>query len=155
MRITWISAESNPSVFSHSDKVTGVLAGQHELDAFTQVLESLGISTVEVLEGRAGADYLERRERSIRAFLDRFVGDLETETRHRYAHEVEQGRLVFAVPVTEGNVDEVVKAAVSHGATHVVHFGMWVGTSFGQPYVGAVDIDRGLPEAVSTRTRTH
>jgi hypothetical protein len=133
MRITRISAESTPSVFSHSDKVTGVLAGQHELDALTRALESLGVSAVEVLEGPAGAGYLDRREHSIRAFLDIFFGDLEAETRHRYAHEVEEGRLVFAVPVTQGNKDDVVKAAVAHGARHVVHFGRWVGTSFGQP----------------------
>jgi hypothetical protein len=133
MRITSVSVASTPSVFSHSDKVTGVLAGRHELDALTRVLESLGVSAVEVLEGPTGAGYLDRREHSFRAFLDQFVGDLETETRHRYAHEVEQGRLVFAVPVTQNNKDDVVKAAVAHGASHVVHFGMWVGTSFGQP----------------------
>lgn len=133
MRITSISAESTPSVFSHSDKVTGVLAGRHELDALARVLESLEVSAVEVLEGPAGAGYLDRREHSIRAFLDIFFGDLEAEMRHRYAHEVEQGRLVFAVPVTQGNKDDVVEAARAHGASHVVHFGRWVGTSFGQP----------------------
>src|SRR5437762_7682808 len=120
MRITSISAESTPSVFSHSDKVTGVLAGRHELDALARVLESLGVSAVEVLEGPTGAGYLDRREHSFRAFLDQFVGDLETETRHRYAHEVEQGRLVFAVPSTEGNRDDVVAAVLAHGASHVV-----------------------------------
>jgi hypothetical protein len=133
MRITSISAESAPSVFSHSDKVTGVLAGRRELDALTGALESLGVSAVEVLEGATGAGYLDRREHSFQALLDFYLGDLETETRHRYAQEVEQGRLVFAVPVTEGNRDDVVAAVQAHGASHVVHFGMWVGTSYGQP----------------------
>jgi hypothetical protein len=133
MRITSISPASTPSVFSHPDKVTGVLAGRHELDALTRVLESLGVSSIEVLEGPTGAGYLDRREHSFRAFLDQFVGDLETETRRRYAHEVEQGRLVFAVPVIEGNREDVAAAVLAHGASHVVHFGMWVGTSFGKP----------------------
>jgi hypothetical protein len=133
MRVTSVSAASTPSVFLHSDKVTGVLAGRNELDALTRALESLGVSAVEVLEGPTGAGYLNRREHSFGAFLDQFVGDLETETRHRYAHEVELGRLVFAVPVTRGNKDEVVAAVLAHGASHVVHFGMWVGTSLGQP----------------------
>src|SRR5688572_17310171 len=133
MKVTSISAASAPSVFSHSDKVTGVLAGRHELDALTRTLECLGIDNVEVLEGVTGEAYLDRREHSFRAWLDFYLGDLETETRHRYAQEVEQGRLVFAVPVTEGNKDDVVEAAVAHGASHVVHFGMWVGTSYGQP----------------------
>ena len=26
-----------------------------------------------------------------------------------------------------------VSAVLAHGASHVVHFGMWVGTSYGQP----------------------
>jgi hypothetical protein len=133
MRVTSISAASNPSVFSHSDKVTGVLAGRYELDALTRALEPLGVSAVEVLEGSTGADYLDRREHSFRAFLDFYLGDLETETRHRYAQEVEQGRLVFAVPITEANKDDVVAAALAHGASHVVHFGMWIGMTFGQP----------------------
>jgi hypothetical protein len=133
MRITSISAASTPSVFSHSDKVTGVLAGRHELDALTRALESLGVGAVEVLEGPTGAGYLDRREHSFRAFLDIFVGDLEAETRHRYARELEQGRLVFAVPITEGKRDDVVAAVLAHGASHVVHFGTWVGTSYGQP----------------------
>jgi hypothetical protein len=133
MRVTSISAASTPSVFSRSDKVTGVLDGRHELAALTPALESLGVTAVEVLEGSPGAGYLDRREHSFRAWLDLFFGDLEAETRHRYAHEVEQGRLVFAVPVTEGNRDDVVAAALAHGASHVVHFGMWVGTSYGLP----------------------
>jgi len=133
MRITSVSAASTPSVFSHSDKVTGVLAGRHELDALTRALESLGVSAVEVLEGPAGAGYLDRREHSFRAFLDFYLGDLETEARHRYTREVEQGRLVFAVPVTEGNKEDVMAAVLAHGASHVVHFGMWAGTTFGQP----------------------
>ena len=33
MRVTSVSAASTPSVFLHSDKVTGVLAGRNELDA--------------------------------------------------------------------------------------------------------------------------
>ena len=133
MRITNISAASTPSVFSHSDKVTGVLAGRHELDALTRVFQSLGVSAVEVLEGPTGAGYLDRREHSFRALLDFYLGDLETETRHRYAHEVEQGRLVFAVPLTEANKDDVVAAVQAHGASHVVHFGRWMGQSFGLP----------------------
>jgi hypothetical protein len=117
--------------------VTGVLAGQHELDALTRALESLGVSAVEVLEGPAGASYLNRREHSFRAFLDIFFGDLEAETRHRYADEVEQGRLVFAVPVTQENKDDVVEAAVAHGANHVVHFGVWVNESVERPRDGS------------------
>jgi hypothetical protein len=93
----------------------------------------LGIDTIEVLEGAAGAGYLDRREHSFRALLDFYLGDLETETRHRYVYEVEQGRLIFAVPITEANKDDVVAAVLAHGASHVVHFGMWVGTSYGQP----------------------
>jgi hypothetical protein len=133
MRVTSISAASTPSVFPHSDKVTGVLAGRRELDALTPALESLGVAAVEVLEGTTGAGYLDQREGSFRAFLDIFFGDLEAETRQRYAYEVEQGRLVFAVPITEANKDDVVAAVQAHGASHVVHFGMWVGQSFGQP----------------------
>jgi hypothetical protein len=133
MRITSISAASTPSAFSHSNRVTGVLAGRHELDALTRALEPLGVSAIEVLEGTTGAGYLDRQEHSFQAFLDVFVGDMETETRHRHAYELEQGRLIFAVPVTQGNKDDVVKAALAHGANHVVHFGTWVGTSFGQP----------------------
>ena len=85
MRITSISATSTPSVFSHADKVTGVLAGRHELDALTPALERLGIDTLELLEGDAGAGYLDQREHSFRALLDFYLGDLETDTRHRYA----------------------------------------------------------------------
>jgi hypothetical protein len=133
MRITSISAACIPSVFSYSDKVTGILAGRHELDALTPALESLGVAEVEVLEGTTGAGYLEQREDSFRAFLEIFFGGLEAETRQRYAHEVEQGRLVFAVPITEANKDDVVAAVQAHGASHVVHFGMWVGTNYGQP----------------------
>ena len=47
--------------------------------------------------------------------------------------DVAYAALVFAVPVTQSNQDDVVKAVVAHGASHVVHFGMWVGTSYGQP----------------------
>jgi len=133
MRVTSISAASTPSVFSHSDKVTGVLAGRQELDTLAPALARLGIDTIEVLEGDAGAGHLDRREHSFRAFLGQFVGDLETETRHHYAQEVEHGRLVFAVPITEANKDDVVAAVQAHGASHVVHFGMWVGTNYGQP----------------------
>jgi hypothetical protein len=132
MKITSISAASVPSVFSHSDRVTGVLAGRHELDALTRRLEPLGVSAVEVLEGTTGTGYLDRREHSFRALLESFLGDMETETRHHYAREVELGRVVFAVPVTQGNKDDVVNAVLAHGATHVVHFGTWIGTSFGQ-----------------------
>jgi hypothetical protein len=136
MRVTSISAASVPSVFSHSDRVTGVLAGRPELDALTRALESLGVGVIEVLEGTPGAGYLDRREHSFQAFLELFLGDLETETRHHYAQEVERGRLVFAVPVTEGNKEDVVDAVLAHGAGHVVHFGRWVGTSFGQSAAG-------------------
>jgi hypothetical protein len=126
MRGIDISTASVPSVFSHSHRVTGVLAGRPELDALTRTLETLGVSVVEVLEGTPGAGYLDQREHSFQALLELFLGDLETETRHHYAQEVEKGRLVFAVPVTEGNKDEVVDAVLAHGAGHVVHFGRWV-----------------------------
>jgi hypothetical protein len=132
MRVTSLSAASAPSVFLHSNRVTGVLAGRHELDALTPALESLGVAEVEVLEGTTGAGYLDKQKDSFRAFLEIFFGGLEAETRQRYAQEIEQGRLVFAVPVTGANKDDVVAAVKAHGASHVVHFGMWMHQSFGQ-----------------------
>jgi hypothetical protein len=111
----------------------GVVPGQHELDDLVRALEAVGVSNVEVLEGEAGAGYLDRREHSFRAFLDLYLEDLETEMRHRYAQEVGQGRLVFAVPVTQCNKDNVVEAVRARGASHVAHFGMWMNESIGQP----------------------
>ena len=133
MRVTRISAASVPSVFSHADRVMGVLTAQHELDVLTRALEYVGVSTIEVLEGDPGASYLDQREHSFRGLVDFYLGDLETEMRHRYAQEVGKGRLVFAVPVTPDNKDDVVKAALAHGANHVAHFGVWVNESIGQP----------------------
>lgn len=132
MNVTKISAVSDVSVFSHTDKVTGVLANRHELDALKPALEALGVAAVEVLEGASGAIYLYRKEQTLHAFLDTIFGDLETETRRLYAGEIEQGRLVFAIQVTPENKDAVVEAVLAHGATHVVHFGTWISTSFEQ-----------------------
>jgi hypothetical protein len=133
MKVTTISSASTPSVFPHSDTVTGVLAGRHELDALMRVLEPLGVSAVEVLEGPTGVGYLDRREHSFRAFLDFITDDMADDMCPRYAHEVEQGRLVFAVPVTHGNKEDVVAAVLAQGASHVVHFGKWVGENIGRP----------------------
>jgi hypothetical protein len=133
MRVTSISASSAPSVFSHSNRVTGVLAGHHELDALTRALECVGVSNVEILEDDAGAGYLDQREHSFRGFLEFLFSELKPDMRHRYGHEIGQGRLVFAVPVTQGTKDDVVKAVLAHGASHVAHFGKWIDESFGQP----------------------
>jgi hypothetical protein len=132
MRVTRISAESDPTALSGAPRVMGVIPGQHELDDLIRALDGVGVSTVEILEGEAGAGYLDQREHSFRAFLDLYLEDLETEMRHCYAQEVGQGRLVFAVPITRGNKDDVVKAVRARGARHVAHFGMWVNESIGQ-----------------------
>jgi hypothetical protein len=132
MKVTILSA-SIPSALSHSDRLMGVLAGRHELDALVRVLEDVGVGMVEVLEGAAGAASLDRQEHSFRAFLEQYFGDMEAEMSRRYAHEVGRGRLVFAVPVTSGNKDAVVEAARAHNANHVAHFGRWADESFPQP----------------------
>src|SRR5688572_19378736 len=132
MRIIRISAASDPAALSGASRVMGVIPGQPELDDLIRALEAVGVSTVEILEGESGAGYLHQRERSFRAFLDLFLEDLETEMRHRYALEVEQGRLVFAVPVTRSNKEAVIEAVRARGASHVAHFGMWVNESIGQ-----------------------
>lgn len=132
MNVTILSA-SIPSALSHSDRVMGVLASRHDLDALVRVLEDAGVGIVEVLEGATGAASLDRREHSFWTFLDQYFGDMEAEMSRHYAREVGQGRLVFAVPVTRGNKDAVVKAALAHNANHVAHFGRWADESFPQP----------------------
>jgi hypothetical protein len=134
MKVTILSA-SIPSALSHSDRVMGVLAGRHELDALARVLEGVGVGIVEVLEGAAGAASLDRQEHSFWTFLEQYFGDMEAEMSRHYAHEVGRGRLVFAVPVTRGNKDAVVEAALAHNANHVAHFGRWADESFQQPAV--------------------
>jgi hypothetical protein len=133
MRITRITEASEPTALSGASRVMGVIPGQHELDDLIRALEGVGISTVEILEGEAGAGYLNQREHSFRAFLELYFEDLETEMRHRYAHEVGHGRLVFAIPVTWSNKDDVVDAVRACGASHIAHFGVWVNESIGQP----------------------
>ena len=133
MRVIRILAGSDPTALSGAPRVMGVIPGRHELDDFIRALEGVGASTVEILEGEAGAGYLDQREHSFRAFLDLYLEDLEAEMRHRYAQEVGQGRLVFAVVVTRGNKDDVVKTVLECGASHVAHFGIWVNESIGQP----------------------
>src|SRR5688572_4134698 len=133
MRVTRISAASDPTALSGVPRVMGVLPGRHELDDLVRALEAVGVSAVEVLEGEAGAGYLNQREHSFRAFLELYFEDLETEMRQRYAQEVGHGRLVVAVPVTRSNLDDVVDAVRAGGASHIAHFGVWVNESIGQP----------------------
>jgi hypothetical protein len=133
VRVTRISAASGPTALAGVPRVMGVIPGQHELDELVRALDAAGVSTVEILEGEAGAGYLDQREHSFRAFLENYFEDLETEMRHRYAQEVGRGRLVFAVPVTRGNKDDVVQVVRARGAIHVAHFGTWVNESIGQP----------------------
>jgi hypothetical protein len=132
MNVTILSA-SVPSALSYFDRVMGVRAGRRELDALARVSEGVGVGIVEVLEGAAGAASLDRQEHSCWTFLDKYFGDIEAEMSRRYAHEVGQGRLVFGVPVTRGNKDAVVEAALAHHAKHVAHFGRWIDESFPQP----------------------
>jgi hypothetical protein len=90
MRITRVMAASDPAILAGAPRVMGVLHDRHERDDLVRALEGVGVSTLEILEGEAGAGYLDQRERSFRAFLDLYLEDLETEMRHRYAQEVGQ-----------------------------------------------------------------
>ena len=133
MRVTRITKASDPTALSGASRVMGVVPGERELDDLVRALEAVGVSAVEVLAGKAGAGYLDQREHSFRAFLDLYLEDLETDMRHRYAHEVGRGRLVFAVPVTPDTKDDVVEAVRARGASHIAHFGTWVNESIGRP----------------------
>jgi len=133
MTITQVSPETTSSVMSQSDRVMGVVANHRELEELTWVLEPLGVSTIDVLEGNHGQKILDANKHTFAGFVNTVLGDLETEMRRCYSQEVEDGRIVFAVPITKGNADEIVKAAMSIGAEHIAHFGTLVNENFDLP----------------------
>jgi len=130
MQASNVSESTESSVIAQSDKVMGVVNDYNTLNALLAALRPLDVGKVEFLIGPSGAEYLERREDSLKGLLDFFLGDQESEARKRYAIEIEKGRIVFGVPARSASKAEIVKAAQSVGAELILHFGTWVHESF-------------------------
>ena len=133
MKTTHLSADSASSVSSQAKNVMGVVADHGELEQLSQALDSMGVNEIEVLQGNRGREHLNRSQHSVEGFLNLIFGDLESEMRLCYLQEIERGRLVFAVPVTGDNADDVVRAAQELGVKHLARFGTLVNESFEQP----------------------
>ena len=132
MKMTYIGEQSHPAVLAHANRVMGVAENHYVLEQIAASLEGL-IERMEILEGNPGLGYLDHEEHSWRGFIEFFLGDQETEARHLYFHELEMGRIVFAVHMTPRNKADVVRILIAQGASHVMHFGRWVHENYGEP----------------------